>query len=65
MSEICEMCEDTEDMFTLIKALELITRAIRDEVDFGNGQGACYVVVDGAKALLESYALAEKTGDIG
>lgn len=63
--EECESCNDTEDMFILIKAVELITQAIRDEVDFGNGQGACYVVVDGAKALLDAYDLAIKTGEIG
>lgn len=63
--EHCEMCDDTEDMFMLIRALELITQAIRDEVDFGKGQGACYVVVDGAKAMLDAYDLAIKTGEIG
>ena len=58
------MEENTEDLFTLLHALELITKAIRDEVDLGYGQGACYVIVDGAKELVNSYNSAILSGEI-
>lgn len=58
------MEENTEDLFTLLYALELITKAVRDEVDFGYGEGACYVVVDGAKQLVNLYNSAILSGDI-